>query len=157
MITVQLESMEAIRDDIKPLLKEHWEVTVLYKDKLSLEDNDVDETIEKYKRMEEEGLIHVITVRDDDELIGYNFLVTFSHPHYNIQHGTCDMMYVHPEYRGQGVGKHLIAFTEEYFGDLGGGVLSVNFKTFLPQPSLGDFGFVHAENVYTKVVTPEIY
>lgn len=150
MIRCQVDSVQDIQLEVEDVLESAWEETVDHKELLSYENNNVD--WEFYKDMEDSGTLHVITMRDSGKLIGYNFLMIIDHPHYKVLHALSDMMWINETYRGQGLGKSLIQYSEDYLEHIGGGLMVYNFKVGKPHPSMDKIGYKHAENVFTKVI-----
>ena len=150
MIRFQIDSVKDIQLEVEDVLEGAWRETVDHKELLSYDDNDVD--WEFYVDTEDAGTLHVLTARDSGKLIGYNFLMIMEHPHYKVLHAVSDMIWVKDSYRGQGLGKKLISFSENYLEHIGGGLMVYNFKVGKPHPNMDSMDYKHTENVFTKVI-----
>ena len=64
------ECLASVKEDIKPLLEEHWELVALNQGKIKLNPN-----WEEYARLDAAGVLRVFTAREDGELVGYCVLV----------------------------------------------------------------------------------
>ena len=75
----------------------HWEIDVAW-----------------YKTASTHNALIVMTVRDNDLLVGYHVSYIGTNPHsMGTLFGFDDALYVHPDYRGKGVGSKLIDMTEK--------------------------------------------
>lgn len=110
MTILAIESFTACIPDIKTLIDGHYQELALNKDKVPLDPRwDVYETAEKL------GSLHFVSVREDNtnKLVGY--AIGFIEPelHYRTTLGySMDIMYVHPEHRGEGLGNKLMSYLE---------------------------------------------
>jgi GNAT superfamily N-acetyltransferase len=104
MITYQDETYDSCIDEIKPLFFKHWEEIAGNKDVIALEPD-----FDKYKQIEENGMLRIFSARDDGDLIGYFICFVSPHIHYKSTiYAFNDIMYVKPSYRGSTVGYRLI-------------------------------------------------
>lgn len=109
-----------------------------------------------YFRLEDLGLIHVTTIRDDGNLVGYmSFMTTPSHNFMDIQSAYPDKYVVMKEYWGQGLGKKLVLASEKWAIELGckrmfGGV-RIN-QGPAPIKMYEDLGFKQIEITLEKVL-----
>lgn len=150
MITFQIDSINDIRIEIASFLEKAWEETVDHKELLTYGEDTVN--WESYSTLEDEGILHIITIRDSGILVGYNFLLIITHPHYKVLHTVSDMMWIRESHRGIGLGRRLIQFSEDYLSNLGGGVMAYNFKVGKARPNMKSMGYIHNEEVFTKVI-----
>ena len=69
---------------------------------------------EMYTYMEEKGLLHVVTARNDNRIVGYHVGIIGPHLHYKSAGLMCyeDMYYLLPEFRAGGTGARLFMFVE---------------------------------------------
>lgn len=103
-----IESAFDIQEEIKPLLKLHYEEIAHYKD------IPLNPDFETYMKLELAGMLRVYTVRTTDEetLIGYNIFFIKENLHYrdSIQ-AVQDVVFIQKEYRGRG--KEFIQWCDE--------------------------------------------
>ena len=92
----QAESVEAVLEEIKPLLVKHWEEVSFYKD-IAL-----DPDWDGYLRIEESGALRVYTARDDENvLVGYAVFFIKHNLHYKTSlQALQDIIFIDPEKRG---------------------------------------------------------
>jgi GNAT superfamily N-acetyltransferase len=142
-----IENLSQVKEDILPLLDDHWEEVAVNKD--TIEMNPCWDT---YASMEEAGKLGIFTARLDGNLIGYFVIIASESPHYKGHiFGVNDVIYLKPEYRGTHLGSKLITFVEKAIEDVGVSVLVINTKTHVPfDKTLNRLGFTHIENVYSK-------
>ena len=101
-MTYEHESYSAIAEEIRPLLRRHWEAIANDKEAVPL---DVDE--EKYRALDSAGLLVIITARVDGRLVGYIAAILSPHLHYrSTLFATFDVFWMEPEFRSglNGVG-----------------------------------------------------
>lgn len=101
MVSVQTETWTEIDSDIEGVAGLHWQELAL--DQLLFE-RDLDH--ERYLKMEELGMIHVVTARDERKLVGYIVCFVMPHMHYKSSGlvALADMYFVIREYRKGGLG-----------------------------------------------------
>lgn len=109
MITAQVEEFLPFLEEVKPLLQGHWDELALNKDKVPL-----DPQYDEYARRAMDGRAHVVTLRQQGQLVGY--FVGFIAP--GMHYKTCltyimDIFYVHPSARGNGGGKLMVDTLEK--------------------------------------------
>ena len=70
---------------------------------------------ELYTQMEEKGMLHVATVRDEGRIVGYHVATIAPHLHYKSAGLMAyeDMYFILKEYRAGGVGARFFMFIEE--------------------------------------------
>ena len=71
------ECLASVKEDIKPLLEEHWKLVALNQGKIKLNPN-----WEEYARLDAAGKLLAFTAREDGELVGYCVLVVGKSIHY---------------------------------------------------------------------------
>ena len=150
MITYGVESLKDCLDEMKPLLEKHWEEIAHHKDKIKLNPN-----YEQYLSMEEMGLVHTCTVRDEGKLIGY--FVSFIVPNLHYQDhlwAMNDILFLEPAYRGDGrTAFQLLSFAEEMLIELGVSVIQLHMKIDFPfEPLAEACGYKKVEYNYSKYV-----
>ena len=149
MSTYQVEKMEDVIEEIKPLLELHYKEIALNKDVIALNPD-----YDKYLMLEELGMLHIVTVRDEGVLIAY--YVSFVH--HNIHYkdhifAVNDIMYVANAYRGSTVAYRMLSYAEKELKKLGVSVMSVHMKADFPFERLCEKrGMKKAEYLYTKFI-----
>jgi hypothetical protein len=112
--TFQVESVEDWASESKDLVYAHWQ-------ELGLDlDLEIAPDYGKMQILEGLGMFKVITVREDDRLVGYLLAVVNTHLHYRNSPKVLivDAYYVSPECRS-GTGVKLVRFTEAVAKQLG--------------------------------------
>lgn len=122
----QAESVEAVLEEIKPLLVKHWEEVSFYKD-IAL-----DPDYESYLKMDKLGVLRVYTARDEDNiLMGYAVFFVRANPHYRQSlQAVQDIIFIDPEKRGFGV--KFILWTEKQLAAEGIAVVFQHLKVSTP-------------------------
>lgn len=110
MITFQVERWATYFPEAKPLWERHWKAIAIDKEEIKL---NVD--AEKYAAMDQQGVLHIQTMRSNGKLVGY-FLAFIlpNHMHYlgaGLMAFT-DVYYVIPEYLKGGNGAKLFIEAE---------------------------------------------
>ena len=103
MITGRIETLSECLEEIKLLLPSHWEELAMWKDRMPLAPQ-----YDNYWQRETLQQLRVSVLRDEGKVIGY--WVTFIAPglHYGeTLTATTDILWVHPDYRGNARGKIL--------------------------------------------------
>lgn len=147
MITIQHESLVNVKEDIKPLLKEHWRLVALNQGKIKLNPN-----WKEYAKLDAAGILNIFTARDDGELVGYFVLVINKSIHYQDHYfAVNDVVFVLPDSRAGATGYKLIKFAEDYCRDIGVSLIMINTKVHIPFDKLMiGMGFDLIERVYSK-------
>ncbi len=115
MINYATEKLADIIEALKPLIHDHWSEVENHQDIISLNPN-----FEKYKTLDEMGILHVVTMRDEKKLVGYFISFIQAHPH----HMDClmalnDVLFIDKEYRKGFNATRLIKFAETELKELG--------------------------------------
>lgn len=94
MITFQEETLKQIRGrELDDMLKLHVEELSKFSSKLDPDWN-------VYQKLEDNNLLHIVTARDNEKLVGYYVSIIATHHHYkNSIIAENDIHYVLPEYR----------------------------------------------------------
>jgi hypothetical protein len=109
MIIVEQEAWETLRRDCQILIERNWQEIALHQDEVPLL---VDWP--RYERMNKDGLVDAVTVRDNGVLVGYNVFFYGRPIHYSgTMVATNDVLYLAPEYRKGSLGIRLIKKGEE--------------------------------------------
>lgn len=97
------ERLTDITREILPLLKEHWRELALNQDTVILDPN-----WEQYFVYQELGILHVLTVRQHGDLVGYLWLLCGPHLHYaSTKYANIDHYWLAPECRSGWLGVRL--------------------------------------------------
>src|SRR5215469_12725938 len=107
-MTFQVERYSDVLPELKAIIGLHWEEIALLKDKIKL-----DPDYDRYLALEESGVLHVITIRENGELIGYHIAFVTPHMHYkgDLMCFT-DIFFLKKEYRKGLAGAKLLKFVE---------------------------------------------
>jgi len=134
---------------MKPILRKHYEEVAMYQDKVPLSPD-----YERYYKLEELGIFHIVTVRDGGKLVGYFLSMITPNLHYSdTLYAVNDILYLDCEYRDAGVGYRMFKFAEDRLKELGVSVIAIHMKTALPFDSLCEsLNYDYAERNYTKYI-----
>lgn len=100
-----------------------------YNEVSSFKNHKLNPNWEAYQKLEDEGNLCVITLRDEDnDIVGYSVNFIIRHLHYNIRVGLNDIIYIKPEYRKYAM--QLIATTEETMRRFGVDYVIISIKPF---------------------------
>jgi hypothetical protein len=114
-ITFQREPWGNFYPDGCKLFPQHWKELAVNQEKIKL---DID--AERYAKMEELGMLYILTARRGERLIGY--LMAFLMPHFHYKSAglmaVTDMYFVLPEFR-TGTGLRLFLNFEQRMRELG--------------------------------------
>lgn len=103
MITATLETLEECLEELKPMFPDHWKELGLFQDKMPLDPN-----YNIYWMREAAGELIMPILRKNGKIIGY--WPTFVAPglHYKTTlTATMDILWIHPDHRGDGAAKKL--------------------------------------------------
>ena len=115
MIKFGVERYHQVSEDIKELIKLHYEEIAVNKDVIPL-----DPDWDRYKALDDSGLIMTVTARDDGKIIGYAIFFVTSHLHYKSTiYANNDLLYLHPDYRKGMTGIRLITLSEGFLKQRG--------------------------------------
>ena len=114
-ITCQVESIDEVIDEMRPLWDLHWNEIALDKNRVPLNPD-----VQSFRLMEEMNGLHIATVRDEKKLVGYHVTVLRTHLHYRHSlTAYVDMYFLHPDYRQGMAGIKMFKFVEDQFKKLG--------------------------------------
>lgn len=152
MITLQLESFVDAYDEFLPLLELHWSEIARDKENIKL---NVD--VDGYRRLEELGILHVATARDEGCLIGY--MISFVSPNLHYKDwlmANNDVLFIHPDHRGNGTFVRLLRFVEQDLRNMGVVNLYIHMKLAHDFGALLEkFGYYEIERVHEKKLIKE--
>lgn len=131
------------------LTKSHWGEIATNQEFLKL---DLDHA--KYVRLAETNSLVVVSAREGDAMIGYAVFVVSCHLHYKtVLMAMEDVHYIHPTYRGRGIGTGMIQEAERVLRARGVKILTMRVKLKSDHGELlEDLGFTPIERVYAKVL-----
>jgi len=149
MITIYTEDLMDCLDEMIPLLEKHYIEVHPYPDKIPFNPD-----YERYKNLNDQGLIHYIAVRDDGKLIGYCLAFMLPNLHYSDHiYATNDVIYLDEAYRHSSVAYELLSYAEECYKELGASVMTIHMKTGVPFKGLcRRRDLEHIENLYMKYI-----
>lgn len=149
MIKYELAEWEQFKEEVKPLLPLHWEEIALDKTTVPL-DPDWDE----YDSLAAKGRLHLLTVRNDGELVGYYVGIVRPHLHYkSTLMAFNDVMYIKPAYRQGMVGVKIFKEIERTLKERGVEKMFMNTKEHHNfGVILERLGYRKTETIYTKVI-----
>jgi GNAT superfamily N-acetyltransferase len=149
MITIQVEKIKDIVEEMKPLLEKHYKEVHLFPDKIPFNPN-----YEKYFELEELGMTHTLTARHDEKLIGYIVGMIYPNLHYQDHlYVVNDVIYLDEAYRHTGLAYEMVKNAEMHYKELGASVMTFHMKVGIPFKALCDqVGLEHGENLYLKYI-----
>lgn len=147
--TYQQEFLLSVKQEIEPLLEEHWNEVSNNRDVIKLNPD-----WDTYYILEEQGMLHIFTARDNGKLVGYFVTITRLNIHYKDHlFAANDAIFIKKEYRKGFTGIRLIKFAEKFLKEDGVSVLVINTKTNKPFDRLLLWlNYKHIENVYSKLL-----
>lgn len=149
MITYQVEKYHEVDKEIHALWYEHWEEVALNKDVIPL-----DPDYETYTKLSLANILHLVTVREDGNVIGYHIALVYPHMHYKSSL-TCftDIFFIKKEKRKGFVGIKLLKFMEESVKERGVQKIYMGCKLHIDiGPVLEHLGYKQIEKIFTKVI-----
>lgn len=147
MIEYNVESTAECLEEIKPLLENNHEELSFNKDIIELSPD-----YDKYISLENLGMAHLITVRDDKVLVGYAVTLCVDNFQYkDHKFAVNNVMYLNKDYRSQGVGTGLIRYMENFYKNLGASVLEIHSNSKNPFDKLCEhLGYAHTSSHFSK-------
>lgn len=149
MITYQQERFIDLIEELKPLLESHWEEVAWYKDKIKLCPD-----YDRYAELDQIGALHIVTARDEGELVGYDINFVMPHLHYSEHtYAVNDIIFLLPEYRHAGIALEMVEHTEALLAEKGVSVITLHMKLAHPFTQLMEqAGYSAQETIYSKYV-----
>ena len=146
-ITFQVEAWSTVVPELEAHWKAHWTEIAHDQDKMPLA---VD--YPAYATLEAQDKLHVVTVRVDDELVGYHITFVHAHPHYaSTLCGFVDVYYVHPAYRQGFLAVRLFRLVEMSLRERGVQKLFSSCKVDAPLgPLFQRLGWQPSDQLFTK-------
>ena len=95
-------------EEFLPLLAQHRDELATHKHLMVVKPD-----MEKYRAMEDNGLMTTLALYDGDRIVGYSVIFFFNNLHYaDLIYAQNDVLFVHPRYRNGLWGVRLIKRTE---------------------------------------------
>jgi GNAT superfamily N-acetyltransferase len=145
---IQVELLEEASKGCHDLLTKHWMEIAHYKDEVSLNPRWAE-----FYALEKVNKLVILTLRQEETLIGYSMFVLNNHLHYDILVAFNDILYVHPDKRKSKFGLQLISESEKYLKSIGVRKVQWHVKPHM------DFSavllrreYVHEENIFGKLL-----
>ncbi|QRF55306.1 GNAT family N-acetyltransferase [Variovorax paradoxus] len=147
--TYKVERWRDLRREMLPLLVQHWKEIALNHAAVPL---DIDH--EKYDALDKDGALHIVTVRQDGELVGYHVAIISGHLHYkSTLHGITDVYWLAPAHRQGFTGIRLFRHVEKEMAALGVRKLFTGTKVHLDMSKLFEhLGYKRVEYLYAKLI-----
>ena len=145
----EVETLGSCLKEMKPLILKHWQEVSWYKDKIPYSPD-----WDKYYAMEDAGMLHIVTARDEGKLVGYYVSVVNSGLHYSeTKFAMCDALFVDPDYRGGTTAYKMFKFAFSELKELGVQCISLHMKTDFPFDKLCEkLGMQKQEYLYSIYV-----
>jgi GNAT superfamily N-acetyltransferase len=146
--TYQSEDPGDFIESLKGILPEHYDELCVTKDFPLMPD------YEAYGRLHVAKMLRCITVREDNELIGYAIFIVYPHLHYR----TCltafeDIYFLKKEYRKGRLGLRMFQFAEQVLKDEGVDRIVMHTKIHMDNSSLFEYlGYKMTDKLYTKII-----
>jgi GNAT superfamily N-acetyltransferase len=134
--------------EMEVLFSLHYEELCVTKDFPLIPDYDA------YKKLADAGMLRCITVRADDEVIGYAIFIIQPHLHYM----TCktafeDIYYIRPDFRKGRVGIRLFKYAEEVLKGIGVNRIIMHTKIHMDNSTLFEYlGYKLTDKLFTKIL-----
>lgn len=114
-LSFAFEPFYAVVRELLPLFRKHWRELGVHKDIIPLDPN-----WDLMMQQSLAGVLHVLTVRDEDTLVGYIFTLVSPHSHYKTTlHALVDMYWLDPRYRRGLTGLRMFRENEKHLRKLG--------------------------------------
>ena len=147
-VTYQTEDPAEFIEALKGVLPEHYEELCVTKDFPLMPD------YEAYGRLHVAGMLRCITVREDNELIGYALFIVHPHLHYK----SCitafeDIYFLKKEHRKGRVGIRLFQFVEDVLKKEGVHRIIMHTKIHMDNTRLFEYlGYKLTDKLFTKIL-----
>ena len=148
MTTYQIEDPAEFIEALKDILPTHYDELCVTKDYPLMPD------YEAYGRLYMAGMLRCITVRANDELIGYAIFIVHPHLHYR----SCvtafeDIYFLKKEERKGRVGIRLFQFAEDVLKKEGVDRIVMHTKIHMDNSRLFEYlGYKLTDKLYTKIL-----
>lgn len=136
------------------MFRRHWKEIALNQDKIPL-----DPDWARYFDYDLLGILHCLTVRDGQTLVGYVFVLTWPHLHYaSTLWAQTDIFWLDPVYRQGWTGFRMLRLMEKRLQELGVRVIYANAKLHFEASRgtigklLERLGYKPTEMIYSKFI-----
>lgn len=149
MITYQVESFKDNLEELKLLFHDHYNEIGHNVDRVELNPD-----YEQFLIMEELNMLHLVTVRDDSQIIGYYLSVISPLLHFkHIKNAYNDAIYLVPKYRKGIIAYRMLQFAEKELIKVGVKRITIHMKVDYPFDSLCEkLGMTYIERHYMKEI-----
>lgn len=143
------EVLEDFLEELKPMLKLHWEELANNKDIRPLDPDYL-----MYIQLNRANICRFFTVRVDGRLVGYSSWLVTNNLHYKTwKYAVCDVYYLDPEHRKTGLSLDFFFKIEDWLKSLGVKSITVQDKINHSHAKFFDrLGFKAIEQNYEKVI-----
>jgi len=147
---LQKELLITIKDELQLLLVDHYEELTLNKHKVKLNPD-----WNRYFELERQGKLHLFTLRDQTELVGYSVFFLDTHIHYkDLMVATNDIIYLKKSDRLGTSGIRLIKYSEQQMKLLGADKITWHVKLSQDfRPILHRMGYMDEDIIVGKILT----
>jgi GNAT superfamily N-acetyltransferase len=148
MITYQTENYFDCVEELSEIYPQHYQELTVSRNFPLMPD------YERYANLAKSGILKLLTVRNDAELIGYTIMLVSTALHYK----TCvvaheDLYFVKPEYRKGRVGIKMFKFVEDEMKKIGVDRIVMGTKVYADNSKLFEYlGYRFYEKLYTKEI-----
>lgn len=148
-VKYQQEFLDSVRGEVESLIQDHYNEVYPARDTFQ---SNMD--WDSYAKLEDVGFLKIFTARDDDDLVGYLWVIVSPNLHSRGSVVACDDgLYVAKSYRGQAVAKELVRFTERCLKEDGVKVFHIVGTTEKPIDSfVKRMGYTEIETKFQKVL-----
>lgn len=135
-------------DEFEQLFPLHYEELCVTKE------FELEPDYDAYRRVAQAGMLRCVTVRYDDELIGYVIFFISPHLHYkSCVTATEDIYFVRKDFRKGRVGIKLFQYAEQVLRHCGVQRIVMNTKVHLDNSKLFEYlGYKMTDKVFTKIL-----
>lgn len=128
-LTMQVEPWSPTWQELEPYWKTHWAEVAMDQDTIPL---DLD--LEAYATLEQQGKLHLVTLRDFGLVVGYFLGICGSHLHYRTTlHCHTDVYYLSLPYRRGFTASRFFRFVEETLRERGVKKWMLGTKVYTPR------------------------
>jgi len=149
MITYAVEEWADTWKEMEPLWPDHWKEVAMDQDVIPLNPD-----LEVWDELARKRMLHLVTVREDDKLIGYYLAIIRPHLHYKQSLSAfTDLYYLSARHRRGLTGYKLFQYVESTLKARGVQKMFAGTKMHLDMGRLFErLGWRETERLYTKVI-----
>jgi hypothetical protein len=147
---LQKELLITIKDELQTLLVDHYDELTLNKHKVKLNPNWI-----RYFELEQQGKLHVFTLRNQGQMLGYSVFFLDRHIHYDdLMVATNDIIYLKKDQRLGVSGIRLLKYSEQQMKLLGADKITWHVKMSQDfRPILHRMGYADEDVIVGKILT----